>query len=523
MAATSHSSVDLTAALAPIGAPISDWLVVLPAVWCLLAGAVLLMLRKHTKIQPPLAIAALALLCIFEVLLLAKVSANGPVTMVMGRWLPPFGIAFTVDLLGALFALTSGLMALIAAIFARDDIDATGRRYGFYPLLLLMMAGISGAFLTGDIFNLYVWFEVLLISSFGLLILGSERAQIDGATKYAFLNFVGTTLFLVATGYLYGLFGTLNMADIVVKAPELSKTAPLITLVVLYLLAFGMKAAAFPVNFWLPASYHTPKLVVSALFGGLLTKVGIYALMRVLVMLFPLGRDELAGLIAVVAALTMLLGILGALAQNDTRRAVGYLVISGIGVIMAGIALGSPSGIAGAIFYAVHSMVVLTAIYFVAGLGGTVAGTFLLSRSGGIYAARAGLAFMSLALFFSVAGLPPFSGLWPKVMLVKAALDVGAWWLAASILLTGFLTTVTVGRIWVLAYWRPAVDQTSQDEAGEVDIKPGAIASLAALTLLTVVFGIWPEPLIEASQIAARGLIDPSAYVLSVFPGEVPQ
>jgi len=523
MASTAHTTVDLSAAMVTTAVPASDWLIIMPVAWCLIAGALLLMVRKRTDIQPVIAIIALTILCLFDVLLLAKVATSGTVTMVMGRWLPPFGIAFTVDLMSALFTMTTGLVGLIAAIFARDEVDDTGRRYGFYPFLLLLIAGVSGAFLTGDIFNLYVWFEVLLISSFGLLVLGSERAQIDGATKYAFLNLIGTTLFLVATGYLYGLFGTLNMADILVKAPVLGQTAPLMTLVVLYLLAFCMKAAAFPVNFWLPASYHTPKLVVSALFGGLLTKVGIYALLRVLVMLFPLGRDELAGLIAVVAALTMLLGVVGALAQNDTRRAVGFLVISGIGVMLAGVALGSPGGLAGTIFYAVHSMVVMTAIYFVAGLGGAVAGSFLLSQSGGIYAARASFAFMALALFLSVAGLPPFSGLWPKVMLVKAALDVGAWWLAASILLTGFLTTITVGRIWALAYWRPAPAETAGEKAETVQIKPIAMVSLASLTALTVGFGLWPEPLIEASQHAARGLLDPSAYVLSVFPGEVPQ
>lgn len=520
MAGQSETLQDLSVAyvMEPVAA--ADWLVAAPVVWCILVGSLLLMLRKRTALQPLIAIPALGALALMTLGLLAHVMQSGTVTMTMGRWLPPFGISFTVDLLGALFAATASLVALAAGIYGRSDVDDSGRRYGFYPFLLLIMAGILGAFMTGDIFNLYVWFEVLLISSFGLLVLGSDRAQLDGAIKYAFLNLIATTLFLVATGYLYGLFGTLNMADIAIKASELRDTAPLMTLVTLYLLAFGMKAAAFPVNFWLPASYHTPRLVVSALFAGLLTKVGIYALLRILGMLFPVEREELSLLIAIVAALTMILGVIGALAQNDIRRALGFLVISGIGVMMAGLALGSPAGLSGAIFYAAHSMVVMTALYFAVGIGARLGGGFQLASAGGLYARNAVIAGLTLVLFLSVAGLPPFSGLWPKIMLVKAALDVGAWWLAASILVTGLLTTVTVGRIWVLAYWRPA--RGGDLEAG-APLPAGATAALMGLVLLTTAAGLWPEPVMALAQEAARGLLDPSGYVLSVFPAEASQ
>lgn len=522
MAGKTEALADLSVAYTMDKVAAADWLVAAPVVWCILVGSVLLMLRKRTDVQPLIAIPALAILALMTLGLLAHVIRNGTVTMTMGRWLPPFGISFTVDLLGALFAATSSLVALGAGIYGRSDVDDTGRRYGFYPFLLLIMAGILGAFLTGDIFNLYVWFEVLLISSFGLLVLGSERKQLDGAVKYAFLNLIATTLFLVATGYLYGLFGTLNMADIAVKASELRGTAPLMTLVTLYLLAFAMKAAAFPVNFWLPASYHTPRLVVSALFAGLLTKVGIYALLRILGMLFPFEREELSLIIAIAAALTMVLGVIGALAQNDIRRSLGFLVISGIGVMMAGLALGSPAGLSGTILYAAHSMVVMTALYFAAGIAVRLGGSFELTSAGGIYAKNAFLAAMTLMLFLSVAGLPPFSGLWPKIMLVKASLDVGAWWLAGSILVTGFLTTITVGRIWALAYWRPAPVEEANDASPD-GLPMGATAALAGLVALSVAAGVWPEPVMALAQDAARGLIDPSAYVLSVFPGGASQ
>jgi multicomponent Na+:H+ antiporter subunit D len=177
------------------------------------------------------------------------------------------------------------------------------------------MAGVCGAFLTGDIFNLYVWFEVLLISSYGMLVLGNEKPQLDGAVKYGVLNLIGTNFFLIGTGMIYGVFGTLNMADIAIKMSELDSPASgtLLTIAVLYFLAFAMKAAAFPVNFWLPASYHTPNIVVSAVFAGLLTKVGVYALMRIFVLIMPGSREALADLFALVAILTLMTGAFGAL------------------------------------------------------------------------------------------------------------------------------------------------------------------------------------------------------------------
>lgn len=514
MAVSISPSADLSAALVHASPTASAWLVVLPVAWCLAIGALLVMLRRPNGLHPPIAIVGLAGLVLIDGLLLKAVVENGPLTMVMGRWLPPFGIAFTADLTGVLFAVTAALVALVAAVFSLTDINESGRRYGFYPLLMLLMAGVSGAFLTGDIFNLYVWFEVLLISSFGLLVLGSEPEQIDGTVKYGFLNLVGTTLFLIATGYLYAVFGTLNMADIARKADILRNSAPLVTLAGLFMLAFAMKAAAFPVNFWLPASYHTPRVVVSALFGGLLTKVGVYALVRVMVMLFPVEREELSFFLAVAGALTMIVGVLGALAQTDLRRILGYLIVSGIGAMLAGIAVGGPGGIGGAIFYALHSMLVITGLYFASGIAMRLGASASISALAGLYRRHAGFAALTLMLCFAVSGLPPFSGFWPKVMLVKAALDIGAWWLVAVFLLAGFLTTIVTGRLFLLAFWREG-----PQAAGEaVPLSPATLSPLAVLTALTLLIGLYPEPLLAMIQRAAAGLAEPSAYVNSVFP-----
>ncbi|KAA0699924.1 Na+/H+ antiporter subunit D [Neorhizobium sp. P12A] len=517
------ASIDLSAAMITAPVPPGNWLVVLPVVLCVGLGALLLILRDRTSLHGWIAISGLVLLVLIDAGLLYRVANEGPVTMVMGRWLPPFGIAFTVDLFGALMALAAAIVGLAAAVAALGDIEDVGRRYGFYPFLMLLLAGVSGAFLTGDIFNLYVWFEVLLISSFGLLILGSEREQIDGALKYAVLNLIATTIFLIAVGYLYAIFGTLNMADIAAKARQFGGTAPLMTLAALFFIAFGMKAAAFPVNFWLPASYHTPRIVVSALFAGLLTKVGIYSMIRVLVMLFPVERAELASLVGMVAGLTMIVGALGALSETDMRRLFGYVVISGIGNMLAGIALGGADGIDGAIVYALHSIILMTALYLVAGEAARLGGSYSVIELGGLWRRSGWFAGLSLVLFLAASGLPPFSGFWPKVILVKAALDAGSGWLAGIILLTGFLNTIAFGRLFLLAYWRPRQIPvaTGQTHTGAAAQSPAwqEMGALGALTALIIAVGLFPEPLLHLTEGAARNLTDPAAYLASVFPG----
>jgi multicomponent Na+:H+ antiporter subunit D len=517
MAVTGTTPIDYAAAMITAPTALRDWLVIAPVAIPLLAGAMLVMIRQSIRTHVAISAIALGASFLAVALLLHEVVTTGPMVMTMGRWLPPFGISFNADVLGATFVTASTFVGLAGAIFAARDIGAVGRRYGFYPFLLLMIAGVNGAFLTGDVFNLYVWFEVFVISSFGLLVLGSERGQVDGATKYAILNLVATTVFLIATGILYGTFGTLNMADIARKADGLRETGPLMTIASLYLLAFGMKAAAFPLNFWLPASYHTPRIVVSALFGGLLTKVGIYALLRSLMTLFPVERAVLADVIAWAAVATMILGILGALAQSDLRRIFGFVVVSGIGVMLAGLALGTPLGLSGTVLYAVHSILVMTALYLLAGMMRQASGSYSLHEIAGLYRNHPLMAALALALVLAAAGLPPLSGLWPKVMLVKASVDVGAWGLVFAILLSGFLTTIALGRVFALAFWRPRLAGSGDEApAAAVDLRV-EYAILFALIVPILLIGVYPEPLLRLSDAAATGLLDPATYIDAVF------
>ncbi|MCX2722236.1 Na+/H+ antiporter subunit D [Roseibium salinum] len=524
--AGSSVSVDISQAMTTAAIPAGDWLVVAPTLITILGGSLCLMLRKNTDLQPKIGIGFLALLVLANLALLIRVLDHGVITMVMGSWLPPFGIAFTVDTLGVTLSMIGSIVAFCAGVFGVATVDSTGRRYGFYPFLLLLMTGVSGAFLTGDIFNLYVWFEVLLISSYGLLILGNDRIQLDGAVKYGVLNLVATNLFLIATGLLYGIFGTLNMADIAMKVAALENPASgtLATVAALYFLAFAMKAAAFPVNFWLPASYHTPNVVVSAVFAGLLTKVGVYALIRVFVLLLPASRGYMSDVVAAVAIATLLTGALGALAQSEVRRLLGYVVIAGIGSMLAGISVGSTLALSGAIFYAVHSIIVMTALYMVSGIMCMMGGSYDLRKLGGLYQKSAAFAGVFLVLGFAVSGLPPFSGFWPKVILVDAAFSDGRAWLGAAILVSGFLVTLAMGRIWIFAFWRGGPEGTPDGEAAPsadgsaIQLTGGAVwLPLGILTALVVYFGLQPEWMIELSTRGAGGIVEPFGYLRSVF------
>ena len=531
MAVNAEHTVDYADGMLVAPTAAADWLVILPILITILGGAIILMLRLRPRHHGTLATAFLSMLLIADFLLLDRVLTHGPISMTMGRWLPPFGITFTVDAFGAVMATIAAIVALMVCLYSLVDISITGRRFGFYPFLLLLMTGVSGSFLTGDIFNLYVWFEVLLISSFGLLILGGQRVQIDGALKYAILNLMATTLFLIATGLLYGAVGSLNMADIAMRVRQMTPDeAPLITIGALFFLAFAMKAAAFPVNFWLPASYHTPAIVVSAIFAGLLTKVGVFALMRVMVLLLPESRAMLGDVIVWVAALTMVTGALGALANSDVRRIFGYLIISGIGSVMVGLALGTEDALTGGILYAVHSILVMTALYLSFGILMRMnGGKADLAELGGGYKASSLLSVLFLILAFAVSGLPPFSGFWPKFVLVQAALSASYGWLTFAILVTGFLTTIAMGRVWAHAFWRggPIGTEDGRDAAplnklvGKV--RNRLFVPVSVIVVCVVLIGVFPSTLFGIARTGAMTMLEPGRYVHSVFGAAIQQ
>src|SRR5690554_5308486 len=274
------------------------------------------------------AVAGSLVLLVVALWLFASVHQEGYVTIQMGGWEAPYGITLVADMLSAVMIVLTGIIGLAVAIYSLASTGPDHEKFGYYPLMHLLLAGVSGAFLTGDIFNLYVWFEVMLVASFALLILGSEKAQMEGAIKYVTLNLLSSVIFLIAVGLLYGMVGTLNMADIARRLAAVEDQGMVDALAMMFMVAFGIKAAAFPLFFWLPASYHTPPVAVSALFAGLLTKVGVYALFRVFTLIFHHSPGYTHEILLWGAGLTMLSGVLGAAAQFEFRRILSFHIVS---------------------------------------------------------------------------------------------------------------------------------------------------------------------------------------------------
>ncbi|MFN8643850.1 MAG: Na+/H+ antiporter subunit D [Candidatus Binatia bacterium] len=488
---------------------------VLPILVPFTAAVLSLLAWRSRPIQRALSIAGAVGLLASGVALLAAVRAGGILVVQEGNWPAPFGITLAADLLSAIMVLLAGTVAVAVAVFALGSLDRRREHFGYYPLFHVLLMGVCGAFLTGDLFNLYVWFEVMLIASFVLLVLGGERAQLEGGVKYVALNLVSSAVFLAAAGITYGAVGTLNFADLAQRLPTLPHAGTARTLVVLLLVAFGIKAAIFPLFFWLPASYHTPPVAVTTLFSGLLTKVGVYALIRVFTLAFPLD-GALQPLLLAIAGLTMAIGVLGAVAQHEMRRLLAFHVVSQIGYLIMGLGLASPLALAGAVFFMVHVTLAKSALFLVGGIAHRLRGSFELAHLGGLWRDHPWVSLLFLVPALALAGIPPLSGFWAKLLLVQAGLAGWHWWVTATALGVSLLTLFSMTKIWAAAFWSPAPEGAPAGVLARREIVLlGAPA--AGLGLLTVLMGVGAGPVIALAQEAAAQLLDPAAYVAAVL------
>ncbi len=489
-------------------------LLILPILIPATSAALSLALWRWRYMQRLFGLAGSIALLVSALALLQEVRGSGILTLRVGNWPPPYGIPLVADLLGAIMVALAALMGLAVTVYSLAGIDSERESFGYYPFLNIMLMGVCGCFLTGDLFNLYVWFEVMLMASFVLLSLGGERGQLEGAVKYVTINLVASTMFLAALGILYGMVGTLNMADLVRQLGEVSRPGLSSTLAMLFLVAFGIKAALFPFFFWLPASYHTPPVAVSAIFAGLLTKVGVYALLRVFTLLFVQEISFTHGLILVIAGLTMVSGVLGAMAQNEFRRILSFHIISQVGYMVMGLGLYSRLALAGSVFYLIHHIIVKTNLFLISGVVQRLRGTFELERLGGLYREAPRLAALFMIAAFSLAGLPPLSGFWAKLLLVWAALAEEQYLIAATALSVSLLTLYSMIKIWNKAFWGeapPAVDSL-KNSARVAHYLP-----VLLLAGLTVCIGLLAQPVYELSLQAADQLRDTQGYVLAVL------
>ncbi|RJL06978.1 Na+/H+ antiporter subunit D [Paracoccus aestuarii] len=494
-----------------------SWLLVYPILIPLFTAVLAYLFRNSPAGRWISVVGTLALL-LASVMLMSEVLDQGVVAGQMSNWDAPFGITLAADLLGAVMVVITAITGLATVIYTLAEIPERLEKLGFHALLQTLLMGVCGSFLTGDLFNLYVWFEVMLISSFGLLVLGGTREQLDGGIKYVLLNLVSTIMFLAGIGLLYGMTGTLNMADLHLAVRQVENQGLLTTVAVMFMVAFGVKAALFPLFFWLPASYHTPPVAVSAIFAGLLTKVGVYALIRMFTLIFDQDVGFTHTLLLWLAVVTMVTGVLGAAAMNDFRRILSFHIISQIGYMVLGLALYTPLGLVGAVFYLVHHIIVKANLFFVAGVAKRIAGSTDLSRIGGLYAHAPVLAFLFLIPAFSLAGFPPLSGFWAKYVVVKAALDLEMWFVAGVSLAVGLLTIFSMTKIWGAAFWPSHPDgikpRLSDIPTGE---RMALMLPIVALAALTCIIGLFPEPFVQFAERSAQQLLDPTEYVTTVL------
>lgn len=493
-------------------------LLILPVIIPLATAVLCMATARWRLVQRTLGVAGAAGLLAASVMLLAQVRDGTILTHAMGAWPAPFGIIFVADAFAGAMVLVAGIVGFATAVYSIGDIGPLRSRLGFYPLLHVLLAGVCGAFLTGDLFNLFVWFEVLLIASFVLMALGGGRSQLEAATKYVVINLIASALFLSAVGITYGLVGTVNMADLAVKLADTDRPGLVTTVAMLFLVSFGIKSALFPLFFWLPSSYHVPPAAVSAIFAALLTKVGVYALIRMFTLVFTQDVGYTHTLLLWVAVLTMIAGVLGALAQKDLRRSLSYLVISAIGFMIMGLAFHTPLAVAGAVFYIVHDVIAKANLFFLSGITYRLQGTFRLDRLGGLARSHPWLAILFLVPALSLAGIPPLSGFWAKFMLVRAGLEVEAYLAIGISLAVGLLTVLAMTTIWSEAFWKARPQDTAELRLGR-----GRWAVLAGpavfLAILSLVIGLVPGVLYDVAATAGEQLVSTEAYVDAVLGG----
>lgn len=498
----------------------------------LLTAALILLFTRwggRRRIRPQIAFTALALCLNLAVALLlfqATAARGERFVLQMGAWPAPFGITVYGDGLSATLLLLTALVATAVYPFAVATIDYHRERMGFHPLYLLLLMGVNGAFLAGDLFNLYVFFEVLLMASFVLLTVGAQPAQTNSGIRYVVLNLLASTVFLVAAGVAYGTLGTLNMAQIAQRLP-LASEAVRTVFAGLLLVGFGSKAAIFPLFFWLPASYHTPPPAVTALFGGLLTKVGVYTLFRSFTLFFPELLIDWQPTLLTIAGATMLVGALGALAQPGIRRLLSFHIISHVGFMLMGLAVALSGnqlaigfGLGAAVLYLCHHMIVKTALIMAGGAVELHMGSDRLASIGGLVTRQPFLAFLFFMAAISLAGIPPFSGFVSKLSLLQITLDTRHWLVSGVSIFASLLTMINMMRLWRESFWgeykRPSrvPSRILQSKTRQLLM----LTPIAALVLLSLGLGVFGESAFRLSMKVAQQALDQQAYIEAVAP-----
>ncbi|MGN7386436.1 Na+/H+ antiporter subunit D [Sporosarcina sp. SAFN-015] len=489
-------------------------IIVMPMIIPLLTGIILVFLRPYVIIQRVVAIASSIATGVVSIIILDTIQQEGILRLDFGGWMPPYGILFVADSFSMLLVVTTSIVTGILLLYAFSSIGKQHENMFFYPFVFFLVAGVNGSFLTGDLFNLFVCFEVMLLSSYVLITMGGRKIQLVESIKYVTINVLSSWFFLIGIAYLYGTLGTLNMAHLSVRVAEVGQ-GPLLTVIsLLFLIVFSLKAGLL-LYFWLPGSYSAPPTVIAALFGALLTKVGIYAMFRIFTLIFYHESSITHTVIGVMAIITMIGGSIGAIAYNDIRKIVSYNVVIAVGFILAGLAVQSEVAFQGAIYYLIHDIIVKALLFLLAGTMIYLTGKSKIEEMSGLIRNYPTLGWLFFITMLSLAGIPPLSGFIGKVYIGQGAIEAGSFILLAAAFISGIFVLYSLLRIFLNCFW----GETIISEDDDVPLKKGMLIPCIVFGIMTIAIGIGVEGLAPYVSDAAKTLMNPSIYIEAVLQG----
>lgn len=489
----------------------NNW-IVLPIILPLLAGMVAVFFRQYPMAQRAVVLAGLLAAVAASLVLLDQVSNDGVQVLHVGGWQAPFGITLAADMMSALLVLTACIVGLACLLYAFGSIGKERERHYVYPIMMVLICGVNGSFLTGDLFNLFVFFEVMLISSYVLISMGGEKVQLRESIKYVLINMLSSTLFVMAIAYMYSIVGTLNMAHISERVAEAGQTGLMTTVSLLFLVVFGIKAALL-LFIWLPDSYSNAPFAVSALFAALLTKVGIYSILRVFTLIFYHEPQVTHTLMIWMGALTMILGAMGAVSHWGIRKILAYNIIVSVGFVIFAVGISSEQALSGALYYLIHDMLAKALIFILGGTIISMAGTDRLLDIKGLIRYRPALGWLFLLGVLAVAGIPPLSGFVGKVMILQAGVEHGSYAVSVIGLLTSLLVLYSLMKVFIQSFW----GETFIGEGEALSTGREALLPATILAILLIGLGLGAQWVLELIGNATDIMVQPALYIDAVL------
>jgi multicomponent Na+:H+ antiporter subunit D len=490
--------------------------IVLPILIPLLTAIVLIFFAKNVPFQRMISLFSSLITVVISILLVQTVREEGIQTLNVSNWDAPFGITLVSDMLSALLVLTTSVIAFVCILYSFQSIGKERENFYYYSILQFLIVGVNGAFITGDIFNLFVFFEVMLMSSYVLLVLGGTKVQLRESIKYILVNVISSALFVITVAYLYSVVGTLNMAHISERIAEVDQPGILTVIAILFLIVFGLKGAIFPLFFWLPGSYYAPPAPVMALFGALLTKVGVYSIIRTYTLIFYHDLSFTHQLLGVLAIITIIFGLIGAIAYWDVKKIIIYNIIVAVGVILFGVSVMSKASLTGSIFYLIHDMIIKAALFLLVGIIVKITGTSDLKKIHGLIKQYPGLGWTFFIATLALAGVPPLSGFVGKLLIIQGGFSGGNYVGSVIVLFSSLLVLFSVMKIFINGFWGTP---KTYNEGGNTPVR-FLLISPVILVALACLYGVGTDFIYPYISQASDTLINPSIYIEAVLKGD---